>query len=98
MFVPGSELTPQAVFKPNDVTALLTGVYDVEVAIAVHVHQVNVVRGLVLMDVVGGEVAPAVIFKPRGSEGVLCRGHNVDISVSIDVSRYPANGDRVGSC
>ncbi len=76
----------QRVFVPDDVFASLTSDESVEIAVAVHVHEADVVGCLIVVDDVGGEPALAVVLKPGGLAADVGAGGRVYVTIAVDVA------------
>ena len=61
-----AHLVAFAILVPDDIGAFLPGNQYVQVAVAIHVDEANVVSPLILKDVVLGEIASAVVWNSYG--------------------------------
>ena len=62
----------------------------IEISVAVHVHQADVVRSLIIVDDVGGEFAFAVVLKPCGFATEIGAGDGIDVAVAVDIAHLQA--------
>ena len=74
------------VFEPDDVFASLTSDESVEIAVAVHVDEADVVGGLIVVDDVGGKPAFAIVLKPSGLATDVGAGGRVYVTIAVDVA------------
>ena len=63
---------------------------SVEIAGAVHVHEADVVGGLIVVDDVGGKPAFAIVLKPSGLATDVGAGGCVDVAIAVDVADLQA--------
>ena len=83
-------MVPKRVFIPNNVFASLASDEGVEVAVAVHVHEADVVGGLIVVNDVGGEPAFAIVLKPSGLATDVGAAGRVDVAIAVDVAHLQA--------
>ena len=80
----------QGVFVPHHVLALLPGNKRIEIVVAVHVHQADVVRSLVIVNDVGDEFTFAVVLKPCGFAAKIGAGDGIDVAGAVDIAHLQA--------
>ena len=76
-----------AIFVPDDVVALETGDQKIEIAIAVHIHQPEVVGRLVFIDEVFREVPFAVVLKPGSHPRILGYRDHIEICSGVNLTQ-----------
>src|SRR5688572_4673691 len=76
----------QTILVPRDIRAQMTGDEHIQITVAVHVDQSDVVCGLVRINRVRSEITFAVVLEPGSDEVVLSAGDCVDIAVAVDVA------------
>ena len=69
---------------------MLPGDERIEIAVAVHVHEADVIGRLVVMDDVRGELAFAVVLKPSGFATEIGARDGIDVAVAVDIAHLQA--------
>src|SRR5258708_19739952 len=75
----------EAVLEPDHVLAFLACHQYIQSAVAIHIHELYFVGGLILVDVMNGEVAFTVVLKPRTDPRIFPATDKMNVPFSSQI-------------